>query len=146
MILVDAGPLVALVDASDQHHRACLGALRSIREPLGTVWPAVSGAMGLLQDVPRAQQAIFEMIERRAVRLLELDESDVPRMRELMVRYASRAMGVGDAALVRVAEREGLSTLFTVDPGHFGAYRLHGRKLMRLIPEAKGRPSGHHNI
>jgi predicted nucleic acid-binding protein len=94
--------------------------------------------MGLLQDVPRAQQAIFEMIERRAVRLLELDESDVPRMRELMVRYASRAMGVGDAALVRVAEREGLSTVFTLDREDFAAYRLDGRKPIRVIPGAKG--------
>ena len=138
MILVDAGPLVALVDASDQHHRACVGALRSITEPLGTVWPAISEAMYLLLGVPRGQQAVFEMLERKAVRILSLDESDVPRMRELMVKYGNRPMDLADAALVRVAEREGLSTVFTVDRSDFGVYRLHGRKTIRVIPGTRG--------
>ena len=138
MILVDAGPLVALVDASDQHHRACVGALRTVREPVGTVWPAVSQAMDLLQGVPRGQQAIFEMLERKAVRMLSLDENDLPRMRELMVKYANRPMDLADAALVRVAEREGLSTVFTLDREDFAAYRLDGRKAIRVIPGAKG--------
>jgi predicted nucleic acid-binding protein len=138
MILVDAGPLVALVDASDQQHRACVGALRSITEPLGTVWPAISEAMDLLLDVPRGQQAVFEMLERKAVRILSLDESDVPRMRELMVKYGNRPMDLADAALVRVAEREGLSTVFTVDRSDFGVYRLQGRKTIRIIPASRG--------
>jgi len=138
MILVDAGPLVALVDASDQHHRACVGALRTVREPVGTVWPAVSQAMDLLQDLPRGQQAIFEMLERKALRVLSLDENDLARMRELMVKYGSRRMDLADAALVRVAEREGLSTVFTLDREDFAAYRLDARKPIRVIPGAKG--------
>ncbi len=138
MILVDAGPLVALVDASDQHHRACVGALRSIREPLGTVWPAIAEAMYLLHGVPRGQQGVFEMLERKAVRILSLDEGDVPRMRELMVKYWNRPMDLAHAALVRIAEREGLNTVFTVDPRDFGVYRLHGRKTIRVIPGARG--------
>jgi predicted nucleic acid-binding protein len=138
MILVDAGPLVALVDASDQHHRACVRALRSIREPLGTVWPAIAEAMYLLLGVPRGQQAVFEMLERKAVRILGLDERDVPRMRELMLKYGNRPMDLADAALVRVAEREGLSTVFTVDRGDFGVYRLRGRRTIRVIPGARG--------
>ena len=137
MILVDAGPLVALVDASDQHHRTCRAALRSIREPLGTVWPAISEALYLLLDLPRGQQAVLEMVERKAVRLLGIDESDVARMRELMIKYADRPMDLTDAALVRVAEREGLTTVFTVDRKDFGVYRLHGRKAFRVIPGSR---------
>jgi predicted nucleic acid-binding protein len=39
MILVDAGPLVALVDADDQHQEQCVSTLKSLKEPLATVWP-----------------------------------------------------------------------------------------------------------
>jgi predicted nucleic acid-binding protein len=39
VILIDAGPLVALVDADDQYHEKCVDCLNSLREPLVTVWP-----------------------------------------------------------------------------------------------------------
>ena len=45
MILVDAGPLVALVDADDQYHKQCVSALKSLQEPLATVWPPLTEAM-----------------------------------------------------------------------------------------------------
>ena len=134
MILVDAGPLVAVVDASDQHHRQCVATLRTVREPLATVWPAIADAMYLLLDLPKGQAAVWEMLERRVVRLTPLGDDDIPRIRELMSKYADRLMDLTDAALVRVAEREGLETVFTVDEADFGVYRLHGRQRFRLLP------------
>ncbi|HNX50552.1 MAG TPA: hypothetical protein PLS53_11120 [Thermoanaerobaculaceae bacterium] len=86
MILVDAGPLVALVDADDRHHLGCARALPSLDEPLATVWPANTEAMYLLRDQPRGQDAVWEMIEPGAVRIPPLGPSDVPRMRALMRR------------------------------------------------------------
>lgn len=124
MILVDAGPLVALVDADDQHHAACTEALRRIRGPMATVWPAMAEAMYLLLDLPRGQDAVWEMVERGVVRLAPLDASDVPRLRQLMRKYADFPMDLADAALVRVAEREGLKKIFTVDLSDFSVYRL----------------------
>lgn len=134
MILVDAGPLVALVDAGDQHHKKCVTALKVLREPLVTVWPAVTEAMYLLGDLPRAQEALWEMLARGALQLVSLDLADVPRMRELMSKYADRPMDLADAALVRAAEREGIRKIFTVDREDFGVYRLHGRVRPIIIP------------
>ena len=45
MILIDAGPLVALVDADDQYHEKCVDCLKSLREPLVTVWPPLVEAV-----------------------------------------------------------------------------------------------------
>ena len=134
MILADAGPLVALVDADDQYHKKCVAALKVLREPLVTVWPPVTKAMYLLADLPRAQEALWEMLARGVLQLLPLDLSDVPRMRELMSKYADRPMDLADAALVRVAEREGIRKIFTVDREDFGVYRLHGRIRPNIIP------------
>jgi len=108
LILVDAGPLVAVVNADDQYHSRCVAALETFREPMATVWPAVTEAMYFLADQPRAQEALWEMLERGALQLLALDVGDAPRMRELMRKYANRPMDLADAAILRAAEREGI--------------------------------------
>ena len=134
MIVVDAGPLVALVDADDQFHQKCVATLKELREPLVTVWPPVTEAMYLLSDLPRAQEALWEMLARGVLQFLPLDITDVPRLRELMRKYADRPMDLADAALVRVAEREGIRKIFTVDRKDFSVYRLHGRVRPQIIP------------
>ena len=134
MILVDAGPLVALVDADDQYHKKCVAALKVLREPLVTVWPPVTEAMYLLGDLPKAQEALWEMLARGVLQLLPLDQTDIPRMGQLMSKYADRPMDLADAALVRVAEREGIRKIFTVDREDFSVYRLHGRARPNIIP------------
>ena len=61
-VLVDAGPLVAVIDRTDTYHRRCAAALDTIHEPLLTVWPAFTEAMYLLRYDPRDQRALWEMI------------------------------------------------------------------------------------
>ena len=39
MILVDTGPLVALIHEDDNEHRICKDTFLTFSEPLGTVWP-----------------------------------------------------------------------------------------------------------
>lgn len=134
MILVDAGPLVALLSADDQHHDECVRALKEIRAPMATVWPAATEAMHLLARRPRGQDALLNQLQKETLGLLPLDSHDVPRMTELMQKYRDRPMDLADAALVRVAEREGVRTIFTVDRADFEVYRLFGRRRFRIIP------------
>jgi predicted nucleic acid-binding protein len=136
VILVDAGPLVALVDASDEHHARCVSALKDVVEPMGTVWPAVTEALDLLLDLPAGQRAVLEMVRRGAVRLLPLEQEDAARLQELMARYRDLPMDLADAALVRVAERDGLDRVFTLDRQDFEVYRIAGRKAFRIVPDA----------
>jgi predicted nucleic acid-binding protein len=74
------------------------------------------------------------MLERGAVLLLPLDSSDIPRIRELTRKYTNRPMDLADAALLRVAEREGLCKIFTFDRRDFSLYRLNNRTRPTLIP------------
>jgi predicted nucleic acid-binding protein len=121
-VLVDAGPLVALLDRSDPDHQACRSALTAIRDPLATVWPAVTEAMYLLGRVSwPAQDALWELLEE--VRILPLETRDARRMRALMEKYRSLPMDLADAALVAVAEREMIRSIFTLDGRDFGVYR-----------------------
>lgn len=123
MILVDTGPLVALIHEDDEHHQRCKDALASLNEPMGTVWPVITEAMYLLNFSRKAQDALWEMLATEAVRLLALDRTDVARMRELMRKYRDLPMDLADAALVRTAERERLRRVFTLDRTDFQIYR-----------------------
>ena len=55
-------------------------------------------------------------------------------MRELMYKYRNRPMDLADAALVRVAERDQIDEIFTVDRADFEVYRIRGKKRFRLLP------------
>jgi hypothetical protein len=122
-VLVDAGPLVAVLDRSDAHHQRCVEALKGIREPLVTVWPAFTEAMYLLRGSWDAQDALWQMLASAALGLLRIEAGDVPRMRELMRRYRNLPMDLADAALVRVAEREQIRRLLTLNRRDFTVYR-----------------------
>jgi hypothetical protein len=133
-VLVDAGPLVALLDRGDTSHERCVCAARNVPAPLLTVWPAFTEAMYLVRSSWPAQQALWEMLETGSLVLLPLDRDDAPRMRELMQRYRNLPMDLADAALVRIAEREGLRRIFTLDRRHFEVYRLSGRARFVVMP------------
>lgn len=122
-VLVDAGPLIALLDRSDPHHEACKTTLRTLTGPLVSVWPAVTEAMYLLGFSWDAQDALWDLITSEVITLAPLDHADAPRIRELMKKYRDLPMDLADAALVRVAERDRIRRVFTLDRRDFAVYR-----------------------
>lgn len=123
MVLVDAGPLIALIHADDRHHERCVATLQTLDESLGTVWPVLTEAMYLLNFSWKAQEALWEMLERGFVTLLPVENPDLARMRDLMKKYRDLPMDLADAALVSVAEREKIRRIFTLDRRDFAVYR-----------------------
>src|SRR5882762_6472288 len=134
MILIDAGPMVALLSARDRHHASCRATLVRIDEPIATVWPAFTEAMYLLRGSLPAQSALWQMVGREAIGILPLTVDDAPRMRELMEKYHDLPMDLADAALVRVAEREGVHRIFTLDRRDFSIYRPLGIGRFNILP------------
>lgn len=140
MILIDAGALLAILNRRDRRHDACVRALRDCREPLATAWPVFAQAIAIAGRLPAAQEALWETVARQAIRLLLLTEGDAPRLRELMIKHRRRRISLAQAALVRIAEREHIRTLFTLETAAFNKYRIGGRHPLRLIPgSASGR-------
>jgi predicted nucleic acid-binding protein len=135
MILVDAGPLIALLHKDVANHHRCVETLKSITEPLGTVWPAFTEAMYLLSFSWKAQEALWEMVERGVIELLTLEARDVSRMRDLMKKYRDLPMDLADAALVALAEREKIRRIFTLDRRDFEVYRPAKLNRFIVLPE-----------
>jgi uncharacterized protein len=68
------------------------------------------------------------------VALLPLGEEDIPPIKNLMEKYSDLPMDLADAALVRVAEREGLRRVLTLDQRDFSVYRLPRKGRFILLP------------
>jgi len=132
-VLVDAGALIALLDRDDAEHDRSVEALKGIREPLATVWPALTEAMHLLADTRNGRDELCDMVSDGVLKLLPLDTADIRRMKELMRKYRDVPMDLADAALVCVAERDQLRRIFTFD-SDFDIYRLQRRMRFIVLP------------
>lgn len=136
-ILVDAGPLVALLHKDDRDHILCVDVLKSLREPLLTTWMPVTEAMYLLGFSVDAQVALLEIIERGILQVITLEIDELPNIRKLIRQYADLPMDFADATLVQVAKRQGIDRIFTLDRRDFNVYRLGRGKAFTIIPDVK---------
>lgn len=132
---MDAGPLIALIDAGEPHHDRCRTTLEQIELPLLTSWPAFTEAICLLGHAAGwpGQEALWKLIKRGALTVAELDQSLALRCAELMDRYQDHPMDFADASLVAIAEARDLRTIFTLD-AHFRSYRLRTRRHLAVVP------------
>lgn len=133
MILIDAGPLVALLDADDPKHDLCRDQLALIRDSLLTAWPPVVEAMHLLRRSGPAQSTLIGWLKRGLIEIAPIARDDLSRIDELMRKYRDLPMDFADASLVRVAERERIRRIFTIDRD-FAIYRPRGLGRFQILP------------
>jgi predicted nucleic acid-binding protein len=129
-IIVDTGPLVALFHARDQHHGAAKAVLESSPAVLVTTWPVITEACHFLGQA--GKRALLTFIRRGALRLETLSVEDVPALDDLLARYAR--MDFADATLVLIAEKTGITEIFTIDRRDFEAYRTPSGRRFKLLP------------
>ena len=131
-LLVDTGPIVAILLESDKHHAACVEQLHLIRGPLLTCWPVITEAAWLLRQYPHAIRKLLSSLHGRPFELVPLGETDLPGIAAVLAK--GLRIQLADASLIHLANRERIEIMFTLDRRDFGVLRLaHGKKL-RLIP------------
>jgi hypothetical protein len=130
--LIDTGAILALIDRSDRWHEACVDAYASLRLPLATSAAVLTELFHMVDrhEVPAA----WRFLRSGAVTVLPIEDGDLPALDDLMRIYADRPMDFADATLVHLAERESLTTVFTVDHNDFETYRIGGGRRFRVVP------------
>ncbi|HZQ18776.1 MAG TPA: hypothetical protein VFA90_08645 [Terriglobales bacterium] len=134
-VLVDTGPIVAILSQSDQYHQVCIEALRDMPGPLFTCWPVITEAAWLLRRDSNAIQKLMNSLDTGMFELLSLAAADARPLASLIKKYHDIQMQLADAALVHVASRDGLDTVFTLDRKDFSVYRLPKGKPFRILPK-----------
>jgi len=130
--LIDTGAIVALLDASDPWHDACTAVIRETRLPLATTAAVMAEVFHFVSEHKLADA--WRSLRKGTITLAAILDGDLPDLERLMLKYADRPMDFADATLVRLAEREGLTTILTVDRD-FEVYRIGGRKAFRVLPK-----------
>lgn len=123
--IADTGLIVALLTRNDPFHRWALAAFRQ-HSPF-YVCDAVLAEAGSFFPDPIA---LLKLVSRGD---LILDEDfrladELPRIVELVTKYADRPMDLADACLVRMTELNARSRIWTIDREDFSTYRRHGRQ------------------
>jgi len=133
-VLVDTGPIVALLDRRDTHHEWATEQLTHIRHPLLTCEAVISEAFFLLAPVRDGTKTLSGLLRDHLVRV-DPDFSFADHRDEIldnMERFEDLPMSFADACLVRMTEIERNSVVFTTDRD-FLTYRRNRRERVPLI-------------
>ena len=133
-VLVDSGPLVALLDRRDVHHRWVQRELANLHEPLVTCEAVLSEVFFLLSRIRGGTSLLIELLCDGLVSAsptFSYHEQSAELLRHLQ-RYSSVPMSFADACLVRMSEIERDSIIFTTDRD-FLTYRRNRRQPIPLI-------------
>jgi predicted nucleic acid-binding protein len=131
-VLLDTGPLVALLNGRDKHHEWARLQWSQAVPPLLTCEAVLSEACFLLRAAPGGSEAVMELLRRHVVEVAFHLENHVEPVARLMRKYASVPMSLADGCLVRMAELSSESAILTLDHD-FQLYRKGGRHVVPVI-------------
>ena len=129
--LVDAGPLIALLNLRDQWHDWAEQALDVIAEPLWTSEVVLAEVCYNLGQNTSAVHRLLTLVQSRHIRVLSVVETNVARLIDLMTKC--ERMDVCDGSLVVLSEQFPNAKIITVDTRDFPVYRRFGREPLPLI-------------
>jgi hypothetical protein len=129
--------MVAILSATDQYHDLCVAALHDLPGPLFSCWPVITEAAWLLRRSPRLVTDLLQSISTGFLELLPLPGIEAGALAELMARYANLRPQLADAALVHLANRDDIDTIFTLDRRDFSVYRSAENRPFRIVPETE---------
>jgi predicted nucleic acid-binding protein len=136
-LVLDTGPILALLDAGDPDHGRCVSLVEEVREDL--IVPAlvlVELDYWVLKLLGHDAWNVFvDDVARGAYRLEPLGDQDLRRAAELERTYAELDLGLVDASVIAVCERLDEPKVATLDRRDFSVVRPRHREALELLPE-----------
>jgi len=133
-LLLDTGPIVALLNRRDADHESCAAFLESFRGRMWTTEPVLTEAVYLLSRVRGGPEACLEFFVRGGASLVPQSPESLIRAKDLMSRYREVPMDFADASLVALADETRIRAIFSLDRRGFSVFRLRGGKGFEIFP------------
>lgn len=133
-VLLDTGPLVALLDRSERSHTKCATFFKALEGNIFTTEPVITEAIYLLGPSVKAQRTCIEFIIKSGMTVVPQSAESLSRAIILMEKYQDIPMDFADATLVVLAEESDIYDIFTLDKRGFNTYRISGRKAFNVFP------------
>ena len=133
-LIVDTGPLVAMLDATDPDHERCADLLQRSAEPRVVPVCVLVEVEYLLRPWPEAFAALLADFEAGGLELVELPTRWLLRAGELFDRYRDLPLGLVDATVIAATEMLGEAKVATLDHRHFSVVRPAHTAGLTLLP------------
>lgn len=136
-LVLDTGPIVALLDRDDPDHTRCVALVEQVGEDLLVPAPILVEVDYWLRKVGQLNVWLLfvEDVSEGAYRLVQPNEEDVLRAAELEEQYADLDLGFVDAAVIALCERLGETKVATLDRRDFSVVRPRHCEALTLLPD-----------
>jgi len=135
LVLLDTGPLVALLDRSEPDHdrvQKFMARLRGSR--LVTTGAVITEAFYLLSDVRDGPASLASFLADSATEVRDAFSPEaLAAAVRLMGKYANVPMDFPDATLVWIAELSGADGILTLDRRGFTSFRFGKNRRFKLL-------------
>ena len=131
-ILIDAGPLIALFDSSEKHHRGVREFLKKNPYRFVSTIAVFTEVSHMLDFSVNAQRDFYDWVMYKGVIISDINQNDMLRLIELTGKYNDIPMDFADATLVITAEKTGIREIISLDKD-FDIYRLPGKEMISNI-------------
>jgi hypothetical protein len=134
--VLDAGPLVAVLDRRDQWHASCVAAWPGVIDRCVTTEAVVTEASHLAARAAEQGAAArpLEFLLAAGIPVVGLDPAAHRQAAHLMRRYGAVPMDYADATLVVAADALRARAVFTTDRRGFAVYRGARGTTLELVP------------
>ncbi|MEM6830099.1 MAG: pilus assembly protein [Bacteroidota bacterium] len=136
-ILIDAGPLIALFDKSDQYHQSAVSFLKTFEGQLFTTWPVITEVSHMLDFSTKAQTDLLEWMSRGGLQLFPLDESSAYRLMALTKKFDDVPMDLADASLIIASEELNILEIASIDSDFYVYRTIRNDYLTNIFPLMK---------
>jgi uncharacterized protein len=131
-VIIDTGPIVAFINASDKYHEWTKEQFSRITPPLLTCEAVLSEACFLLRETYNGNEIVMELLKRGILGLPFKIEDSTDQIKWLLKKYSNVPMSLADACLVRMSEIYPSSNIFTLD-SDFSIYRKNKKNVIPII-------------
>ena len=137
--LVDTGPLVAYLDATDPAHQRVAEVMDGFSGRGITTPAVVTEAMYFIGGTARGARALADLVTGSGMTIYDLCQPpDLHEAARLMERYRDTPMDFADATLVLLADVLEVFDVLTLDRRGFSTYRAPSGNGFRLVLDGVG--------
>ncbi len=132
--LLDTGPIVAYLDASDPAHGSVVPRLERFSGELFSTSAVVTEAMHFAAPSPGGPRLLADFVAATGLTVFDFCQpAAVSTAADLMAQYSNLPMDFADATLVLLAEQLSVFEVLTLDRRGFTVYRTRNGKALNLV-------------
>ncbi len=135
-ILLDTGPIVALLSRNDANHERARALFAECTPPFRCCEAVIAEACFLMRKVHSAGPAEVVALGQHGVYEITMSASEHwAQLEALLKKYSDRPISFADACLIRSAEIHHEARILTFD-GDFGIYKWAGNRKFEILLDA----------